>query len=220
MTKRKTRIGYLMDESFSMHGQTEAVKDAFAEYVNGMKGLKRTKLSAYAFTTALGGSDMRFTVLYEKTKPEKIELPVKYSPHASTPLYDAIAETIRRMELQVDKDTDVLIVIHTDGQENCSQEMTQENIQKLVERKTADGWNFQFVAEDMSKAVANMYAAHIGIPSVNVMNVNSANRGVAAGAMAAAHTTYSTSVHTGKGRKTMSVEKMYEDAGTDKDANA
>lgn len=76
------------------------------------------------------------------------------NPGAMTPLYAAVAKTIKHAESISKKGDKVMIMIDTDGYENASKEQTRESIKALVETRTKAGWEFLFMASGMDRAQA------------------------------------------------------------------
>jgi hypothetical protein len=75
-----------------------------------------------------------------------------YRPDANTPLYDAIARTIRKTEADIASAKDqpaVFCVILTDGQENASREYDLRSIRGLIEQKKKDGWKIICLGADV-----------------------------------------------------------------------
>ncbi len=71
-----------------------------------------------------------------------------YHCDGTTALYDAIGHTITHHQ---PKDGELtLVAIMTDGMENASKEYSLANVRKLIEEKTKEGWQFQFLGADLS----------------------------------------------------------------------
>jgi uncharacterized protein YegL len=87
-----------------------------------------------------------------------------YRPDALTPLYDAIATTIRRTEKKAEKDA-VLFIVMTDGEENASKEHDFKSVQALIEEK--DDWTFVYLGANQD---AWAVGTKMGIAAGNTMN--------------------------------------------------
>ena len=74
----------------------------------------------------------------------------RYKPDGSTPLYDAIANTVQEVS---DHDGPVLFVIQTDGEENASQKYKKSDIVTLIAEKTRDSWQFIYLACDLDAMI-------------------------------------------------------------------
>lgn len=74
--------------------------------------------------------------------------PSEYQCTGTTALYDAIGQTITRHQPKEKELT--LVAIMTDGMENASKEYSLGHVRKLIEEKTKEGWQFQFLGADLS----------------------------------------------------------------------
>lgn len=70
-----------------------------------------------------------------------------YEPCCSTPLYDAMGQSLTALRETVKNRTDVAVsvTIITDGYENSSTKWTASQIKALVELLKADGWLFAYI---------------------------------------------------------------------------
>ena len=76
-----------------------------------------------------------------------------FSPRGGTPLLDAIGTLISKAGIKLaamkeeDRPEKVVVIIVTDGQENCSKEYTKEAVNTLIKKQTKDySWEFVFLA--------------------------------------------------------------------------
>lgn len=95
-----------------------------------------------------------------------------YVPRGNTALYDAVAVTIQGAEAWLDKHSDfdgrVAVVIQTDGFENNSKNTTLDQLNELIEGKTAAGWDFVFMGA--GEAAWRQAKVFTSIPASNVMS--------------------------------------------------
>jgi len=79
-----------------------------------------------------------------------------YVPRGSTPLLDAVGQTLAQTEAMLfgmekkQRPGNVVVVVITDGMENASREYTAAQVRKLVDEKSAAGWQFVFLSSDLS----------------------------------------------------------------------
>jgi hypothetical protein len=140
-------VTFLLDRSWSMNEIKAATLEGFNGYLGG---LQEEKDSAIDFTL----------ITFDDVSIDRIHVavPVKearmlteetYQPRGSTPLIEASIKTILAVEESLTKRTDkprVVINIQTDGQENRSgPEYTIQSLRALVEKKQAEGWEFNFL---------------------------------------------------------------------------
>lgn len=140
---------------------------AFNEY---LKGLKESK------------DDIFFTLLqFDSQSLDKLHVaePVgtiptltseTFQPRASTPLIDSAYATIKAVEGQEKaKGKKIVICFQTDGEENCSREHTWEELKALIEEKTKEGWQFNFMGAGID---AYQQAGLMGISAAATMSYN------------------------------------------------
>lgn len=175
-------VNFVLDETGSMQSCIEATISGFNEYVNGLKKDKKNK---YLFTLTQWDSS-RFNVIHNAVDISKVKNLTNetYRPGASTPLYDAIAKTIKAVEDNVKKGTHVLTVIMTDGAENASKEYSHEAVKSLIKAKEKLGWTFVFLAANID---AKKTAVGFGMSIDNAMRYDT-NKTLGAMAALAANT--------------------------------
>ncbi len=67
-------------------------------------------------------------------------------PRGMTALLDAIGLVISNNEKYTAKDGKTIVVVMTDGMENASKEWTRPQINKLINERKEEGWEFMFLA--------------------------------------------------------------------------
>ena len=129
-------ISFLLDETGSMADRKEEVITSFNNYIDSLKENDKkirfilTKFNSLNFITAEISPSLDSVRLNKEN----------YLPDNFTPLYDAIAKTIKLTEGET-----VLFVILTDGLENDSTEYTKSEIQELISRKEEEGWTIVYL---------------------------------------------------------------------------
>ena len=68
-----------------------------------------------------------------------------YRPGGCTPLYDAMGQTLNRLEGLVAEGDKVMATIITDGYENASEEYSGKTVKALVSRLREKGWVFAYI---------------------------------------------------------------------------
>jgi hypothetical protein len=152
---KKTLVCFILDETGSMYGYKQPTIDGYNEYVDALRDEKDFKLMLTRFNTE------EISI----SEPEPIKKALKldeeiYQPRATTPLYDAIASSIKRAERHSNKSTAVLVVIMTDGLENDSREYKRETVFRMIEDKQKAGWQFAFLGANQDAYAASQ---NIGI---------------------------------------------------------
>jgi hypothetical protein len=87
-------------------------------------------------------------------------------PRGNTPLFDAVGKIVT-MANEADNDKTVIIIM-TDGQENCSQELGKRDATEMIERCKAKGWEVIFLGADFN---AYGEAQNIGVHVNQVLNI-------------------------------------------------
>ncbi|NIT13532.1 MAG: hypothetical protein GWN14_25105 [candidate division Zixibacteria bacterium] len=143
-------ISILLDETGSMSGQEQRVVSGINEYINTLRMKAADKQHNYHVTLNL--FDSQRWRKYYRGPLETFPLMERkdYTPGAMTPLYDAIYRTIRNVEKQTDN-VKVLIIIDTDGLENASREVGQQQVFNKIKEKESEGWTFVFLGAEMSE---------------------------------------------------------------------
>jgi len=143
MTTRKTvAIGMLIDASTSMSFLDE---NETVESLNKMirEQTEKNDVIFYgarfndSYTLFKDGVDGKDIIITE----EDIE------PDGMTALLDGINNIIRDVESGLkNREVDsIIIIILTDGEENCSVEVTRENVFETINNKKSEEWNFIFL---------------------------------------------------------------------------
>ena len=137
---KKTLVCLLFDQTGSMFTCKTESLDGVREYIETLqkdgKGIR--------FTQVWFNSINPFQIIHDNVKLSKVIPPTagEYQPASTTPLYDALGNTIRHMERMLKaskKNKKVIIVIMTDGYENASREYDQATIFNLVNKKREKG---------------------------------------------------------------------------------
>lgn len=171
--KNETLISLILDETGSMSSIKKETINSVNEYLYTQKNLNDShicKVSLYTFsdvsshTTNFGmtanTTSNKLNLLTTKfTKKDSIRTIYEnveisnakeistndYTPSGMTNLYDAIGNTIARLDAFVTENQNVLVVIITDGYENSSVEYNVASVKKLIEERQAKGWTFVYL---------------------------------------------------------------------------
>jgi len=171
MSKSKTYVGLLFDETGSMHSMKSRALDGVAEYIRGLQA----RPEGIRFTEVFFNSEKPFHIVVDSQKITKVSPPTEadYQPNYTTPLYDALGNMIMHMESKTESDDDkVIIVVMTDGEENASREFDQARINKLVTKRRKKGWGFVFLGTDIDSFAAGQ---KLGVAAGSTANFNSLN---------------------------------------------
>ena len=140
---KKLLVNFILDESGSMTSIKDQTISGFNEYVDSLK--PKGKSARFTFTKF--NSD-RTSIVCDNIPVKDVPLLTSsnYIPNNLTPLYDAIGASIKTIDRALTKEPlDVLCVIMTDGQENCSREFTRSKIFDIISEKQKEGWTFAYL---------------------------------------------------------------------------
>jgi Mg-chelatase subunit ChlD len=166
MAKKKSvnRVGFLLDETGSMNVRRDETIVAVDNYFERL----RTEKAVVTFATFDSEQGVNFRQTETKAKDIR-DLDVNtYRPNAYTPLHDAVGKMLQTMQQQAGAGDKVLIVVVTDGEENCSQEYDLAKIQQLIQQQEAAGWAFAYIGVS---ADAWAGGTRMGMKTGSVMNI-------------------------------------------------
>jgi len=140
---KKLLVNFILDESGSMTSIKDQTISGFNEYVDSLK--PKGKAAHFTFTK-FNSNGTRIVCDNVPAKDVPLLTSSNYCPDALTPLYDAIGESMKAVGKVLSKESlDVLCVIMTDGQENCSREFTRSKIFEMIAEKQKEGWTFAYL---------------------------------------------------------------------------
>ena len=159
-------VNFVLDETGSMLGCADATISGFNEYIGELA--KRPEPICFTLTKF---NSSRIDIVHAGVPiGEVVRLSHgNYQPDNLTPLYDAVARTIKATEAALVSIPNhaVLCAIMTDGEENASHEYTRNDIFALIKSKQDEGWTFAFLGADQDAWDAG---AKMGIPGGNTMS--------------------------------------------------
>ncbi len=142
----------ILDESGSMGGVTNQTISGCNETLNGIRATakenkeQRQYVSIYCFDT----SKSRY--LFENKPIEDVKdlIAKDYRPNACTPLYDAIGNTVSKLQkIATSTDSIAKVTIITDGYENASKQWSHASIVSLIKSMKKKGWLFTFIGANI-----------------------------------------------------------------------
>ncbi len=143
----RTIIAYALDESGSMEACRDAVLSGFAEYLATLRrapGADRAAFFLVKFNTrAVPVHRGRPLAQVPNLTPET------YQPDGNTALYDAVMEVIAAVDRRLAPEDRVLVIVHTDGQENSSRRYGKADVvQAIRDREARGNWTFVYLGAD------------------------------------------------------------------------
>lgn len=180
MKNSYTHICVVLDRSGSMESIREDTIGGFNAFVEQQKKASGTAtLTLVQFDT-----QNPFEVVHSFTPIADVPGLTRdtFVPRASTPLFDAIGQTINHTEQGIAQMTDfcrpdtVIIAVITDGQENSSREFRHADILRMIEAKQKLlNWKYVFLSADLG---AVQQAVQTGIAPQHTMGFAANSHGV------------------------------------------
>ncbi len=148
-TKHKIFNLIILDESGSMDSIKESIISGFNEVVQTVKGVALQYPEQEHLITLVTFRTLAVKTLLENENVGRLDLidDSKYNPGASTPLFDAMGQSISQLRRVTNTHTDynVLVTILTDGEENASKEYNSSTIKKIIEELKLQNWTFTYI---------------------------------------------------------------------------
>lgn len=152
MKNEKTYYLLILDKSGSMHDCQEETISGFNAQLKMIKELEE-KFPEQSFRISLTTFNQNVVhQIREEETYETKELDKRtYQPAGNTALLDAIGESLVRLNAKISHEIEkgeasVVVVIMTDGHENCSKLFTSEAIYKLIGALEKTGcWTFSYL---------------------------------------------------------------------------
>ena len=152
----------ILDESGSMDSIKKATIGGFNELVQTIKGIEEKYPEQQHFISFItfNGFGVK-THLDKQAVSELLQIDERnYQPNSMTPLYDAIGLSVLklRVDLAGQENTNVLVTILTDGEENASKEFSGQQIKSIIDEQKALGWTFTYIGanQDVEKVAATI----------------------------------------------------------------
>lgn len=170
----------ILDESGSMESIKKPTISGFNELVQTIHGgqknfLEQKHYVSFITFNGFGIKTPLFNVSVDNLQAITEDV---YRPDSMTPLYDAIGETILKMDgaLEMEKNNpyNVLVTILTDGEENASKTFSGASVAAMIEERRKRGWVFTYIGanQDVEKV-----AKTLNIDVSNVLSYQSTEGG-------------------------------------------
>ena len=159
-----THLFCIIDRSGSMTGLEHSTIEGYNEYLKSLSKEKDVRLTTVLF-------DHEIIVFNDSTPIKKSKRLTRdeYQPRGSTALIDAVCKTINENKSKVKKDDKALVLIITDGAENCSKEYNSKQLHDLVTKLEKKNWTFTYLGANQDAwAVTQAYGFKAGNVSTYV----------------------------------------------------
>lgn len=145
-----TEIAIVLDRSASMGSIRAEMEQGLWSMIEEQRAQPgRCRISLYRF-------DNEFEIAFEGVPADNVMREhCVLMPRGSTALNDAVVKSLTMAEERIKAEQDapdlVVVVVITDGEENCSREATTAGARAAIVRATETlGWHFAFLASDPS----------------------------------------------------------------------
>jgi hypothetical protein len=186
----KFLLVFLLDRSGSMASCYDATVSGFNEYVHAQQREQIGDASMTLVQFDLNGDEPVCQTCYSTTKLSKVgDLGSKsnpYQPRGSTPLFDAVGQTIVSTDQVASQYANVLFIIQTDGYENASREFSQRQVSQMVNARREASWDFVFLGADID---AYSVGETLSVPADNTLSYRSVSQSAEAFASLSRSTT-------------------------------
>ncbi len=136
-----TKVALVIDESASMGNITNPVKDLIKSTINNLKLKSHEIPTDFSLIKFANNAYVHISNIDVNT-PVKVD----YNPNGMTALYDGVLlgiETLKKAK--ADKDTNYLLLVITDGEENCSKYTNAVKVfTEMIKLAKTDKWTFTF----------------------------------------------------------------------------
>jgi len=174
-TKHQVHNLIILDESGSMESVKHSIIQGFNEIVQTVKGIATQYPEQEHYISLISFNGLGQKILHLIDPVEKLEKidDKRYSPDASTPLFDAMGFAFAKLKqlLNTTEKYNVLVTILTDGEENASKEYSGQAIRILIDELKLQGWTFTYIGADHD---VEKFATSISITNTLVFEKNEA----------------------------------------------
>ena len=155
----KTRIFNLLilDESGSMSSIEKQAVDSVNETLQSVRSAQKTYENQEHYVSFVTFNSEGIKLVLDRVDAKSVEdiTPAQFNPACSTPLYDAIGQSVTKLKKSVADNDKVLVTIITDGYENASKEYNQTSIKALTEKLEKVGWTFTYIGANQDAAAVS-----------------------------------------------------------------
>lgn len=169
----KFDITVLLDSSGSMMDRKKDHIGGLRSFITDQKGQGETVFTLIEFDTG-----NPFKIIFDGVDIESVDVDkVNLVPAGGTPLLDSLGKTIAHVENRIkgkENETQAVLMIITDGEENSSKEWKKVAIQKAIKDKEND-WKILYLGANVD---AFEEASNIGILQGAAINVANTSKGI------------------------------------------
>jgi len=141
-------VTLLVDESWSMLSLTDATRNSVNAYIGELQSGTPVR-----FSLAVFGDEVVWRIEAASVDVVRPLTEGDYGPTGMTALYDAIGESIERIDAMDIPPVHPIVVVFTDGEDSSSVRYDADTLGALVEDRRRRGWRFiAFIAGEDARA--------------------------------------------------------------------
>lgn len=141
----------IVDESGSMEHLRNVTIDGVNETINTIKEIQSryddNQQHYLTLVTFRGAMHNDINTIIDAMPIPRVTSFMDYNPYGSTPLYDAVGETLTTLYDMIKGDDKATgsVTILTDGEENSSRKWNARDLKRLIESLKEEGWSFSYM---------------------------------------------------------------------------
>ena len=144
----------IVDESGSMSGLRDVTLSGINETINTIREAQKEYgekqehfLTLVTFDSSGGIKVPPVRTVIDAMPIEQVKTFSAYHPYGSTPLYDAMGESLSKLHKKIagNQDATGVVTVLTDGMENSSRIWRAQALRKLIEQLKEEGWTFSYM---------------------------------------------------------------------------
>lgn len=211
---KRTYVALLIDASSSMSSLRSGAVAAFQSMLATVKQ-RSGEEKQETYVTLISFAN-RPQILVMPTAAQNLDNAslYNYSPNGSTAMFDAVGLAVKTLQSQPgakSKDTSFLVMVVTDGEENCSMDYNARTLNTLMnDLQDTDRWTFAF---QVPRGYGRAMCQNFGISADNVREWETTGRGIQE--MAVANNVGLSNFFTARSKGVTSTRSFYQKVTTD-----
>lgn len=141
----------IVDESGSMWELEAMTKEGVNSVIDTIREAQKTHGDTQEhFLTVVTFRDVAIRTIIDGQPIDRVGKFDTYSPFGSTPLYDAMGESLTTLHerIKTEVDATAVVTILTDGLENCSMRWSLAELKEFIENLKEEGWTFSYMGSE------------------------------------------------------------------------
>lgn len=176
--KNTSHVIFVLDDSGSMQTVRDTTISGYNEYLDAQRrDAVENEIPTYVSLYKFDGTNVSCVFDHIDSSEAPALTKETYDPRGMTNLYDAIGETISKINRRLTESAkehrdSVIVAILTDGQENASRKYDNRNVKQIIEKCEGKGWGFMFLGANID---AFALGQSLGFRQSNTIQYDTAN---------------------------------------------